>query len=187
MIIYFTKSNHIIQNKMFSCLFNHKLREYYIEERKYESEKILIDNDRLKLVCDGKIVIESGGFIENIKHTRFFTIGPQRFIVAILSREIIILSQEKLDEITRIKMDTTEILCVEIDTRKNSLKSTIYIGTKSGKIEVYIFHVRNMKLARIYTFNCFRPIYGIYIVYEKMRVIYANFSRWNPDSFERIF
>jgi len=100
---------------------------------------------------------------------------------------MIVLTQEKLDEITRIKLDTTEILCVEIDTRKNSLKSTIYIGTKSGKIEVYIFHVRNMKLARIYVFDCFRPIYGIYIVYEKARVVYANFSRWNKDLFERIF
>jgi hypothetical protein len=66
---------------------------------------------------------------------------------------MIVLSQEKLDEITKIKMETTEILCLEIDTRKNAHKSTIYIGTKSGKIEVYIFHVRNMKLARIYVFS----------------------------------
>jgi hypothetical protein len=99
---------------------------------------------------------------------------------------MIVLKHENLDEITKIKMDTTEILCVEIDTRKNAHKSTIYIGTKSGKIEVYIFHVRNMKLARIYVFDCFRPIYGIYIVYEKARVLYANFSRWNRDSYERI-
>jgi hypothetical protein len=45
---------------MFSCLFNWKPRDYYIEERNYDSEKILIDNNRLKLVCDGKIVVESG-------------------------------------------------------------------------------------------------------------------------------
>ncbi len=171
---------------MFACFFNHKPREYYIEERNYDSEKILIDHDRLKLVCDGKIVVESGGFPEAIKHTRFFTIDTRRFVVVILPREMIVLNQEKLDEITRMKLETTEILCVEIDTRKNSLKSTIYIGTKSGKIEVYIFHVRNMKLARIYVFDCFRPIYGIYIVYEKERVVYANFSRWNRDSFERV-
>ena len=164
---------------MFSCLFNRKPREYYIEERYYDLEKILIDNDRLKLVCDGKIVVESGGFPESIKHARFFTIDTQRFVVVILPREMIVLTQEKLDEITKIKLDTTEILCLEIDTRKNAHKSTIYIGTKSGKIEVYIFHVRNMKLARIYTFNCFRPIYGIYIVYEKTRIVYANFSKWN--------
>jgi hypothetical protein len=174
---------------MFACFCSKKQkpREYYIEERNYDSEKILIDNDRLKLVYDGKIVIESGGFPDSIKHARFFEIQTQRFIVAILPREMIVLNQEKLDEITRVKMDTTEILCVEIDTRKNSLKSTIYIGTKSGKIEVYIFHVRNMKLARIYVFDCFRPIYGIYIVYEKARIVYANFSKWNRDSFERIF
>jgi hypothetical protein len=174
---------------MFACFCSKKQkpREYYIEERNYDSEKILIDNDRLKLVYDGKIVIESGGFPDSIKHARFFAIQTQRFVVAILPREMIVLNQEKLDEISRVKMDTTEILCVEIDTRKNSLKSTIYIGTKSGKIEVYIFHVRNMKLARIYVFDCFRPIYGIYIVYEKVRVIYANFSKWNRDSFERIF
>jgi hypothetical protein len=174
--------------RMFSCFCSNrpKPREYYIEERNYESEKIMIDHDRLKLVCDGKIVVESGGFPESIKHARFFTIDTQQFIVAILPREMIVLNQEKLDEITKIKLETTEILCVEIDTRKNAHKSTIYIGTKSGKIEVYIFHVRNMKLARIYVFDCFRPIYGIYIVYEKARVIYANFSRWNRDSYERV-
>jgi hypothetical protein len=92
---------------------------------------------------------------------------------------MIILKQDNLYEITKIKMETTEILCVQIDTRQNTLKSTIYIGTKLGKIEVYIFHVRNMKLARIYVFDCFKPIYGIYIVYEKAMVVYANFSRWN--------
>ena len=118
---------------------------------------------------------------------RFCAIEDRRFIVAVLPREIIVLSQEKLDEITRVKLETTEILCLEIDTRKSAHKATIYVGTKSGKIEVYIFHVRNMKLARIYVFDCFRPIYGIYIVYEKVRVIYANFSRWNRDSFERVF
>jgi len=173
---------------MFACFCSKKQkpREYYIEERNYDSEKILIDHDRLKLVCDGKIVVESGGFPESIKHARFFSIDTRRFVVVILPREMIVLNQEKLDEITRIKLETTETLCVEIDTRKNSLKSTIYVGTKSGKIEVYIFHVRNMKLARIYTFNCFRPVYGIYIVYEKARVVYANFSRWNRDSFERV-
>jgi hypothetical protein len=163
------------------------LRDYYIEERVYESEKILIDNNRLKLVCDGKIVIESDGFAESIKMARFCAIEDRRFVVVVLLREIIVLSQEKLDEITRMKLDTTEITCVEIDTRKNAHKSTIYVGTKSGKIEVYLFHIRNMKLARIYVFDCFRPIYGIYIVYEKARVIYANFSRWSRDSFERVF
>jgi len=173
---------------MFSyfCSNKQKPREYYIEERNYESEKILIDNDRLKLVCDGKIVVESSGFPESIKHARFFTIDSRRFVVVILPREMIVLTQENLDEITKIKMETTEILCLEIDTRKNAHKSTIYIGTKSGKIEVYIFHVRNMKLARIYVFDCFRPIYGIYIVYEKVRVVYANFSRWSNDSYERV-
>ena len=170
----------------FFCSKKQNPREYYIEERNYDSEKILIDNNRLKLVYDGKIVVESGGFPESIKHARFFTIDARRFVVVILPREMIVLTQEKLDEITKIKLDTTEILCVEIDTRKNAHKSTIYIGTKSGKIEVYIFHVRNMKLARIYTFNCFRPIYGIYIVYEKVRIIYVNFSRWNRDSYERV-
>ena len=172
---------------MFGCFFNKKPREYYIEERNYESEKIMIDNNRLKLVCDGKIVVESSGFPESIKYARFFTIDTRRFVVVVLPREMIVLTQEKLDEITKIKMDTTEILCVEIDTRKNAHKSTIYVGTKSGKIEVYIFHVRNMKLAQIYVFNCFRPIYGIYIVYEKARVIYANFSRWSNDSYELVF
>lgn len=173
---------------MFSCFCSKKQprREYYIEERVYESEKILIDNNRLKLVCDGRVVIESGNLSESIKQARFCSIGESRFVVIVLPREIIILSQETLDEITRIKLETTEILCVEIDTRKSTYKSTIYIGTKSGKIEVYIFHVRNMKLARIYVFDCFRPIYGIYIVYEKARIIYANFSRWNRDSFEKI-
>lgn len=174
---------------MFSCFCSKKqpLRDYYIEERVYESEKILIDNNRLKLVCDGKIVIESDGFAESIKMARFCAIEDRRFVVVVLLREIIVLSQEKLDEITRMKLDTTEITCVEIDTRKNAHKSTIYVGTKSGKIEVYLFHIRNMKLARIYVFDCFRPIYGIYIVYEKARVIYANFSRWSRDSFERVF
>ena len=173
---------------MFACFCSKKsnLRDYYIEERVYESEKILIDNNRLKLVCDGLVVIESGNFSESIKHARFCAIEERRFVVVVLQREIIILSQETLDEITRMKLETTEILCVEIDTRKSTYKSTIYIGTKSGKIEVYIFHVRNMKLARIYVFDCFRPIYGIYIVYEKTRIIYANFSRWNRDSFEKI-
>lgn len=174
---------------MFTCFCSKKPnpRDYYIEERIYESEKILIDNNRLKLVCDGRIVIESGNFVESIKQARFCSIGESQFVAVVLQREIIILSQETLDEITRMKLETTEILCVEIDTRKNAHKSTIYIGTKSGKIEVYIFHVRNMKLSRIYVFDCFRPIYGIYIVYEKTRIIYANFSRWNRDSFERIF
>ena len=171
---------------MFSCCSKPKPCDYYIEERNYELEKILIDNNRLKLVYDGKIVIESGGFPESIKHARFFTIDARRFVVVILPREMIVLSQENLDEITKIKMETTEILCLEIDARKNAHKSTIYIGTKSGKIEVYIFHVRNMKLARIYVFDCFRPIYGIYIVYEKVRVVYANFSRWSNDSYERV-
>jgi hypothetical protein len=140
---------------MFSCFCSKKakLREYYIEERNYDSEKILIDNNRLKLVYDGKIVVESGGFPESIKHARFFTIDTQRFVFVILPREMIVLSQDNLDEITKIKMETTEILCLEIDTRQNAHKSTIYIGTKSGKIEVYIFHIRNMKLARIYVFS----------------------------------
>ena len=173
---------------MFSCFCSKKqpLREYYIEERVYELEKILIDNNRLKLVCDGKIVVESSGFSESIKMARFCAIEDRRFVVVVLPREMIVLSQEKLDEISRVKLDTTEILCLEIDTRKNAHKSTIYVGTKSGKIEVYVLHARNMKLARIYVFDCFRPIYGIYIVYEKVRVIYANFSRWNRDSFERV-
>lgn len=173
---------------MFSCFCSKKQppREYYIEERVYESEKILIDNNRLKLVCDGKIVVESGGFVESIKMARFCAIEDRRFVVVVLPREIIVLSQETLNEIARMKLETTEILCLEIDTRKNAHKSTIYVGTKSGKIEVYVLHVRNMKLARIYVFDCFRPIYGIYIVYEKARVIYANFSRWNRDSFERV-
>lgn len=173
---------------MFSCFCSKKqpLREYYIEERVYESDKILIDNNRLKLVCDGKIVVESGGFAESIKMARFCAIENRRFVVVVLPREIIVLSQEKLDEIARVKLDTTEILCLEIDGRKSTYKATIYVGTKSGKIEVYVLHVRNMKLARIYVFDCFRPIYGIYIVYEKARVIYANFSRWNRDSFERV-
>ena len=121
---------------MFACCSKPKPREYYIEERNYESEKILIDNNRLKLVCDGKIVVESGGFPESIKHARFFTIDTRRFLVVILPREMIVLNQEKLDEITKIKLDTTEILCLDIDTRKNAHKSTIYSGTKSGKIEV---------------------------------------------------
>ena len=174
---------------MFSCFCSKKqpLRDYYIEERSYESEKILIDNNRIKLVCDGKIVVESVGFSDSIKMARFCAIEDRRFVVVVLPREIIVLSQEKLNEITRVKLETTEILCLEIDTRKSAHKSTIYVGTKSGKIEVYVLHVRNMKLARIYVFDCFRPIYGIYIVYEKARVIYANFSRWNRDSFERIF
>jgi hypothetical protein len=173
---------------MFSCFCSKKKlpREYYIEERVYESEKILIDNNRLKLVCDGKIVVESDGFAESIKMARFCAIEDRRFVVVVLLREIIVLSQDKLDEITRVKLDTTEITCLEIDVRKNAHKSTIYVGTKSGKIEVYLFHIRNMKLARIYVFDCFRPIYGIYIVYEKARVIYANFSRWSRDSFERV-
>ena len=174
---------------MFSCFCSKKQlpREYYIEERIYESEKILIDNNRLKLVCDGKIVVESGNFTDSIKQARFCAIEDRRFVVVVLPREIIVLSQETLNEITRVKLDTTEIMCLEIDGRKSSHKATIYIGTKSGKIEVYILHVRNMKLARIYVFDCFRPIYGIYIVYEKARVIYANFSKWNRDSFERVF
>ena len=174
---------------MFSCFCSKKkpLREYYIDVRVYESEKILIDNNRLKLVCDGKIVVESVGFADSIKHARFCAIEDRRFVVAVLQREIIVLSQEKLDEIARVKLETTEITCVEIDGRKSAHKSTIYIGTKSGKIEVYLFHIRNMKLARIYVFDCFRPIYGIYIVYEKVRIIYANFSRWDRDSFERVF
>lgn len=173
---------------MLACFFSKKpkSREYYIEERNYDLEKILIDNNRLKLVCEGKIVVESGGFPESIKYARFFTIDAQRFVVVILPREMIVLSQDNLDEITRIKLDTTEILCLEIDMRKNAHKSTIYIGTKSGKIEVYIFHIRNMKLARIYVFDCFRPIYGIYIVYEKARIVYVNFSRWSNDSYERV-
>ena len=173
---------------MFSCFCSKKPppREYYIEERSYESEKILIDNNRLKLVCDGKIVVESDGFTDSIKQARFCAIEDRRFVVVVLLREIIVLSQEKLDEIARVKLDTTEITCVEIDGRKSSHKATIYVGTKSGKIEVYILHVRNMKLARIYVFDCFRPIYGIYIVYENARIIYANFSRWDRDSFERI-
>ena len=174
---------------MFSCFCSKKqpLRDYYIEERVYESEKILIDNNRLKLVCDGRIVIESGNFADSIKQARFCAIGDRQFVVAVLPREIIVLSQETLDEITCVKLDTTEITCVEIDGRKSAHKSTIYIGTKSGKIEVYVLHVRNMKLARIYVFDCFRSIYGIYIVYEKTRIVYANFSRWNRDSFERVF
>ena len=146
----------------------------------------MIDNNRLKLVCDGKIVVESDWFAESIKMARFCAIEDRRFVVVVLLREIIVLSQDKLDEITRVKLDTTEITCLEIDVRKNAHKSTIYVGTKSGKIEVYLFHIRNMKLARIYVFDCFRPIYGIYIVYEKVRIIYANFSRWSRDSFERI-
>jgi hypothetical protein len=149
-------------------------------------EKILIDNNRLKLVCDGKNVLESGNFTESIKHARFFSIENQRFIVIILSREMIILSQINLNEITKIKMETTEILCLEIDTRVNNYKSLIYVGTKSGKIEVYMFHIRNLKLVQIFTFNCFKPIYGIYVIYEKSRIIYANFSRWNRDSYERV-
>ncbi len=121
---------------MFACFCSKKsnLRDYYIEERVYESEKILIDNNRLKLVCDGRVVIESGNFAESIKQARFCSIGESRFVAVVLHREIIILSQETLDEITRMKLETTEILCVEIDTRKSTYKSTIYIGTKSGKI-----------------------------------------------------
>ena len=146
---------------MFSCFCSKKqpLRDYYIEERVYESEKILIDNNRLKLVCDGKIVVESSGFVESIKMARFCTIENRRFVVVVLPREIIVLSQEKLDEIARVKLDTTEILCLEIDGRKSSHKATIYVGTKSGKIEVYILHVRNMKLARIYVFSLKKHVF----------------------------
>jgi len=146
---------------MFSCFCSKKqpLRDYYIEERAYESEKILIDNNRLKLVYDGKIVVESGGFEDAIKIARFCAIEDRRFVVAVLAREIIVLSQEKLDEIARVKLDTTEITCVEIDSRKSAHKSTIYVGTKSGKIEVYVLHVRNMKLARIYVFSLKKHVF----------------------------
>jgi hypothetical protein len=146
---------------MFSCFCSKKqpLRDYYIEERVYESEKILIDNNRLKLVCDGRIVIESGNFADSIKHARFCAIEDRRFVVVVLPREMIVLSQEKLDEITRVKLDTTEITCLEIDGRKSAHKSTIYVGTKSGKIEVYLFHVRNMKLARIYVFSLKKHVF----------------------------
>ena len=146
---------------MFSCFCSKKqpLRDYYIEERVYESEKILIDNNRLKLVCDGKIVVESSGFSDSIKQARFCAIEDRRFVVVVLPREIIVLSQEKLDEITRVKLDTTEILCLEIDGRKSFHKATIYVGTKSGKIEVYILHVRNMKLARIYVFSLKKHVF----------------------------
>lgn len=146
---------------MFSCFCSKKqpLRDYYIEERVYESEKILIDNNRLKLVYDGKIVIESGNFADLIKHARFCAIEDRRFVVAVLAREIIVLSQEKLDEIARVKLDTTEILCLEIDGRKSFHKATIYVGTKSGKIEVYVLHVRNMKLARIYVFSLKKHVF----------------------------
>jgi hypothetical protein len=146
---------------MFSCFCSKKQppREYYIEERVYESEKILIDNNRLKLVCDGKIVVESGGFSDSIKQARFCAIEDRRFLVVVLPREIIVLSQEKLDEITRMKLDTTEILCLEIDGRKSFHKATIYVGTKSGKIEVYVLHVRNMKLARIYVFSLKKHVF----------------------------
>ncbi len=53
--------------KMFSCFCSKKqpLRDYYIEERVYELEKILIDNNRLKLVYDGKIVVESDGLVNS--------------------------------------------------------------------------------------------------------------------------
>ena len=146
---------------MFSCFCSKKQppREYYIEERIYESEKILIDNNRLKLVCDGKIVVESSGFADSIKMARFCAIENRRFIVAVLPREIIVLSQEKLDEIARVKLDTTEILCLEIDGRKSFHKATIYVGTKSGKIEVYVLHVRNMKLARIYVLSLKKHVF----------------------------
>ena len=146
---------------MFSCFCSKKqpLRDYYIEERVYESEKILIDNNRLKLVCDGKIVVESSGFSDSIKQARFCAIEDRRFLVVVLPREIIVLSQEKLDEITRVKLDTTEILCLEIDGRKSFHKATIYVGTKSGKIEVYILHVRNMKLARIYVLSLKKHVF----------------------------
>ena len=146
---------------MFSCFCSKKQppRDYYIEERVYELEKILIDNNRLKLVCDGKIVVESDGFTDTIKIARFCSIGDRRFVVAVLAREIIVLSQEKLDEIARVKLETTEITCVEIDGRKSAHKSTIYIGTKSGKIEVYLFHIRNMKLARIYVFSLKKHVF----------------------------
>ena len=146
---------------MFSCFCSKKqpLRDYYIEERSYESEKILIDNNRLKLVCDGKIVVESGGFAESIKMARFCAIENRRFVVGVLPREIIVLSQEKLDEITHVKLDTTEILCLEIDGRKSFHKATIYVGTKSGKIEVYVLHVRNMKFARIYVFSLKKHVF----------------------------
>ena len=162
---------------MFACFCSKKRNPY--KERVYESEKILIDNNRIQLVYDGRTVVESGNFEGPVRHARFCAIGDRLFVAVVLLREIIILSHENLDEITRIKLETTEILCMEIDTRKNAHKSMIYIGTKSGKIEVYVFHMRNIKLARIYVFDCFRPIYGIYIVYEKMRIVYANFSRWN--------
>jgi hypothetical protein len=146
---------------MFSCFCSKKPppREYYIEERSYESEKILIDNNRLKLVYDGKIVVESDGFADSIKQARFCAIEDRRFVVVVLPREIIVLSQEKLDEITRMKLDTTEITCLEIDGRKSVHKATIYVGTKSGKIEVYILHIRNMKLARIYVFSLKKHVF----------------------------
>jgi hypothetical protein len=146
---------------MFTCFCSKKsnLRDYYIEERVYESEKILIDNNRLKLVCDGKIVVESDGFADSIKHARFCAIEDRLFVAVVLQREIIVLSQEKLHEIARVKLDTTEITCLEIDGRKSAHKATIYVGTKSGKIEVYIFHVRNMKLARIYVFSLKKRVF----------------------------
>ena len=116
---------------MFECFCSKKqpLREYYIEARVYESEKILIDNNRLKLVCDGKIVVESNNLADSIKHALICAIGESRFVVAVLPLEIIRLSQETLDEITRMKLETTEILCVEIDGRKSSHKAaTIHLN-----------------------------------------------------------
>lgn len=121
---------------MFSCFCSKKqpLRDYYIEERVYKSEKILIDNNRLKLVCDGKIVVESDGFADSIKHARFCAIEDRRFVVVVLPREIIVLSQEKLDEITRVKLETTEILCLEIDTRKMRINRRFMLGLSLGKL-----------------------------------------------------
>ena len=94
---------------MFSCCSKPKPCDYYIEERNYDSEKILIDNNRLKLVYDGKIVVESGDFPESIKYARFFTIDARRFVVVILPREMIVLTQENLDEITKINGSYEEL------------------------------------------------------------------------------
>ena len=124
---------------MFSCFSKPKPCDYYIEERNYDSEKILIDNNRLKLVYDGKIVVESGGFPESIKHARFFTIDARRFVVVILPREMIVLTQENLDEITKIKMETTEILCLEIDTRKMHTNPQFILAQNLGKLKCISF------------------------------------------------
>jgi hypothetical protein len=180
---------------VFSCFCSSKknieiLRDSNIEEktqaifqsRKFEDEKLIRDNNIIKLINGDNTIINEKILSENTIVTAKMC---RNFIVACTKMEIFLLKQETFEIVIKKEFED-EILSSAVE--KARVVPKFYIGFKSGKI--LVFSVRDLgqkiMMNEIWTYHCFRPVYEIAVSIEQQdinikRTVYAGFSKWGSD------